>query len=167
MIAALVLAVLGYPDQALARNVEALAYARELAHPSTTAVALAPMGCVLYQLLTGRRPFDGEGEFAIIHQIVSQDPPPPSSINPQLPPALDAVVARALAKQRDDRYASAHEFAVALQEASGQVPDPTIVPPFSSSEFRGTRRQLTSWPPTTIGKGIGNGRDSQSNQPNE
>lgn len=95
-------------------------------------------GIVLYQLLTGRRPFDGEGEFAIIHQIVSQDPPPPSSINPQLPPALDAVVARALAKQRDDRYASAHEFAVALQEASGQVPDPTIVPPFSSSEFRGT-----------------------------
>ncbi|MFO1191560.1 MAG: serine/threonine-protein kinase [Rhodoferax sp.] len=95
-------------------------------------------GIVLYQLLTGRRPFDGEGEFAIIHQIVSQDPPPPSSINPQLPPALDAVVARALAKQRDDRYASAHEFALALQEASGQVPDPTIVPPFSSSEFRGT-----------------------------
>ena len=95
-------------------------------------------GIVLYQLLTGKRPFDGEGEFAIIHQIVSQDPPPPSSINPQLPPALDAVVARALAKQRDHRFASAHDFALALQEASGQAPDPTIVPPFSSSEFRGT-----------------------------
>ena len=51
----LVLVVLGYPEQALAQNSEALAYARELAHPSTTAVALAPMGCVLHQLLRDRR----------------------------------------------------------------------------------------------------------------
>lgn len=93
-------------------------------------------GIVLYQLLTGKRPFDGEGEFAIIHQIVSQQPAPPSSINPQLPAALDAVVARALAKQREDRFASAQEFALALQEASGQAPDPTIVPPFSASDQR-------------------------------
>ena len=93
-------------------------------------------GIVLYQLLTGRRPFDGEGEFAIIHQIVSQQPAAPSSINPQLPAALDAVVARALAKQREDRFASAQEFASALQEASGQAPDPTIVPPFSPGDQR-------------------------------
>ena len=93
-------------------------------------------GIVLYQLLTGKRPFDGEGEFAIIHQIVSQQPAAPSSINPQLPVALDAVVARALAKQREDRFASAQEFAQALQEASGHAPDPTIVPPFSSADQR-------------------------------
>ena len=54
-------------------------------------------GIVLYQLLTGKRPFDGESEFAIIHQIVSQHPALPSSVNPQLPAALDAVVERALA----------------------------------------------------------------------
>jgi eukaryotic-like serine/threonine-protein kinase len=94
-------------------------------------------GIVLYQLLTGKRPFDGESEFAIIHQIVSQHPALPSSINPQLPAALDAVVERALAKQREDRFASAQEFALALQEASGQVPDPTIVPPFSAADQRG------------------------------
>ena len=61
----LVLAVLGYPDQALARNVEALAYARELAHPSTTAVAFAPMGCVLYQLLQDRRNAREQAEAAV------------------------------------------------------------------------------------------------------
>ena len=94
-------------------------------------------GVVLYQLLTGKRPFDGDSEFAIIHQIVSQNPPAPSTINPQLPPALDAVVARALAKQREQRFASAQDFALALQEASGQVADPTIVPPPGPREARG------------------------------
>jgi len=93
-------------------------------------------GIVLYQLLTGKRPFDGASEFAIIHQIVSQYPAAPSTINPQLPPALDAVVARALSKQRDDRFATAHDFSLALQEASGQAPDPTIVPPPSQREAR-------------------------------
>lgn len=93
-------------------------------------------GIVLYQLLTGKRPFDGESEFAIIHQIVSQNPAAPSSINPQLPPALDAVVARSLSKQRGDRFASAHDFSLALLEASGQVPDSTIVPPPSQRDAR-------------------------------
>ena len=61
----LVLVVLGYPEQALAQNGEALAYARELAHPSTTAVALAPMGCVLHQLLRDRRNAGEQAEAAI------------------------------------------------------------------------------------------------------
>ena len=61
----LVLVVLGYPEQALAQNGEALAYARELAHPSTTAVALAPMGCVLYQLLRDRRNAREQAEAAM------------------------------------------------------------------------------------------------------
>jgi len=93
-------------------------------------------GIVLYQLLTGKRPFDGDSEFAIIHQIISQHPPPPSTLNPQLPAALDAVLARALAKQREERFATAHDFSLALQEASGQATDPTIVAPFSAAEPR-------------------------------
>jgi serine/threonine-protein kinase len=93
-------------------------------------------GIVLYQLLTGKRPFDGDSEFAIIQQIVSQHPAAPSSINPQLPPALDGLVARALSKQRDDRFATAHDFSLALQEASGLAPDPTIVPPPSQRDAR-------------------------------
>ncbi|HYW58560.1 MAG TPA: protein kinase [Polaromonas sp.] len=88
-------------------------------------------GIVLYQLLTGKRPFDGDTDFSIIQQIVSHSPVAPSAINALLPPAIDAVVSRALAKKRDLRFASAEEFAQALQQASNQVSDPTIVPPVS------------------------------------
>lgn len=86
-------------------------------------------GVVLYQLLTGRRPFDGSSDFAIIQQIVGAPPAAPSTINALLPQEMDAVVEKALAKSRDDRYPSAQAFIVALQEAVGQVPDPTFVPP--------------------------------------
>ncbi|WP_096697994.1 serine/threonine-protein kinase [Polaromonas sp. AER18D-145] len=90
-------------------------------------------GVVLYQLLTGKRPFDGDTDFAIIQQIVGHTPAAPSSFNTLLPAAIDAVVARALAKKRDQRFATAQEFSAALQEASGHASDPTIVPPVSPS----------------------------------
>jgi eukaryotic-like serine/threonine-protein kinase len=86
-------------------------------------------GVVLYQLLTDKRPFDGDNDFSIIHQIIGQEPPTPSSINPKLPPALDAVVARALAKDREKRFATARDFAVALQSAFRRAEDQTVVPP--------------------------------------
>lgn len=92
---------------------------------------LFAVGIVLYQLLTGKRPFDGDTDFTIIQQIVNHTPVAPSSINNLLPPAIDAVVARALTKNRDQRFATAQEFAQALQEASGQASDPTVVPPVS------------------------------------
>ncbi|RZJ01461.1 MAG: serine/threonine protein kinase, partial [Haliea sp.] len=92
---------------------------------------LFAVGIVLYQLLTGKRPFDGDTDFAIIQQIVNHTPAAPSSFNTLLPPAIDAVVLRALAKKRDQRYSSAQEFSQGLQEASGQAVDPTVVPPAS------------------------------------
>ena len=88
-------------------------------------------GIVLYQLLTGKRPFDADSDFAVIQQVVSHSPAVPSALNPQLPPAVDAVVATALAKSRDLRFASAQDFAAALRSASGDAADPTIVPPAS------------------------------------
>ena len=88
-------------------------------------------GVVLYQLLTGKRPFDGETDFAIIQQIVGHAPAAPTSFNPQLPPAIDGVMARALVKSRDQRFATAQEFASALQAASHDAADPTVVPPAS------------------------------------
>jgi predicted Ser/Thr protein kinase len=86
-------------------------------------------GVVLYQLLTGKRPFDGDSDFAIIQQIVAQDPPSPSSFNSKLPAAMDAVVARALAKSRERRFASGLEFSAALQSAARQASDPTAIAP--------------------------------------
>ncbi len=87
---------------------------------------------VLYQLLTSTRPFDGNSDYEIIQKIIGQAPAVPSSIHPHLPPAIDAVVARALKKSRDARYASAQEFNAALQAAADTASDATITPPKSA-----------------------------------
>lgn len=76
---------------------------------------------VLYELLTGTLPFTGDNQFIVIHQIVSQDATPPSSINPEVPVALDEVLARAMAKNPDERYATARDFAVALRAVAQQM----------------------------------------------
>ncbi|HEX7890569.1 MAG TPA: serine/threonine-protein kinase [Ramlibacter sp.] len=95
---------------------------------------LFSVGVVLYQLLTDKRPFDGDNDFSIIHQIIGHHPPAPSSVNPRLPAALDAVVARALAKTRDERFATARDFAVALQAAIRRAEDQTVVPPLNPNK---------------------------------
>lgn len=84
-------------------------------------------GIVLYQLLTGVRPFDGEGYLDIVSKIVKEDPIPPSRIVGALPPSLDAVVAKALAKSKLDRFADAASFAAALKSAVNNA-DLTITP---------------------------------------
>jgi serine/threonine-protein kinase len=85
-------------------------------------------GVVLYELLTGKLPFDGDNQFVIIHQIVSSDPVPPSGLNPDVPPGMDAVMARALAKDPDKRYATAREFALALRGVAQQLPPSSGTP---------------------------------------
>lgn len=78
-------------------------------------------GVVLYQLLTWKKPFTGEGVFTIQQKIVNEDHVPPSTLNASLPPFLDQVVNKALAKKPEDRYARASEFADDLRRflASG------------------------------------------------
>jgi serine/threonine-protein kinase len=72
-------------------------------------------GVLLYQMLTGLRPFDAPGDFGVWQQICSEKQQPASSINPDLPPDIDDVLDKALAKRREDRYRSAREFALALR----------------------------------------------------
>ena len=83
---------------------------------------------VLYQLLTSQRPFDGDSDFAVIQKIVNHTPTAATFYNPKLPPSIDAVVAKALAKSRDMRYGSAQDFLAALQAACKDVTDTTIAP---------------------------------------
>ena len=83
---------------------------------------------VLYQLLTSQRPFDGDSDFAVIQKIVSYTPMAATLYNPNLPPAIDAVMAKALAKSRDMRYGSAQEFLAALQAACKDAKDTSIAP---------------------------------------
>jgi len=74
-------------------------------------------GVILYQFLTGERPFAGSSN-TTMQKVLKQDPLPPSELNLQLPPAMDAVVRKALAKKADERFQSAREFADALRAAA-------------------------------------------------
>jgi serine/threonine protein kinase len=89
-------------------------------------------GVVLYQLLTGKRPFDGDTDFAVIQQIVGHSPAAPTSFNAKLPASIDAVVARSLAKSRDQRFNNAQEFSQALLAACRDAADLSVLPPVSA-----------------------------------
>jgi serine/threonine-protein kinase len=83
-----------------------------------TAVSdLYSVGVLLYEALTGRVPFEGESAVAVAMKQVSQVPQRPSSINPQVSPALDAVVMRALEKDPGERFQNADAFIAALDAA--------------------------------------------------
>jgi len=72
------------------------------------------LGIVLYQMVSGARPFDGSSLGAVCAQILNADPAPPSRHNPAVPPTLDRIVARCLAKNPQDRFAHCDELASAL-----------------------------------------------------
>jgi serine/threonine-protein kinase len=67
-------------------------------------------GCLLYELLVGRPPFVGESPVSVAYQHVREEPLPPSSFDPDIPPEVDAVVLKALTKNREHRYQSANEM---------------------------------------------------------
>ncbi len=78
------------------------------------------LGVVLYELLTGRKPFKGDTMSSLLISIVRDEPAPPSSIEPSLNPQWDAIVKKALAKSREQRYATAKEFGIAVRDAAGR-----------------------------------------------
>ncbi|MGH2748005.1 MAG: Stk1 family PASTA domain-containing Ser/Thr kinase [Actinomycetota bacterium] len=95
------------------------------------------LGCVLYEMLAGRAPFAGESPLSIAYKHVREDPEPPSTVNSDVPQALDAIVLKAMSKNPDNRYASATEMDEDLQRfLSGQrvlatpiLADETMVAP--------------------------------------
>jgi serine/threonine-protein kinase len=92
------------------------------------------LGVILYQLLTGEKPFAGDSVTAISYQVVNVDPPAPSKLNPSLRPAFDRIIRKVLSKHASDRYATCQELADDLKTAvadwlaaSDQAIPPTLV----------------------------------------
>jgi tRNA A-37 threonylcarbamoyl transferase component Bud32 len=83
-------------------------------------------GVILYQFLTGERPFTGQQASTIMHKVLQVDPPAPSSLNVQVPAAFDGVLRKALAKRPDARFANAREFIDALQAALSAPPEALV-----------------------------------------
>src|SRR5687768_10489392 len=129
-------------------------------HPATAQSDIYSMGIVLYEMLTGRLPFDGESAVAIAVQHLNDEPAPIRSLRPDVAPELEAAVMRALAKDPAARWAGADEFIRALEAARGSLaaqplgqdtaafaPLPVAMPPEEDEEEdRGPR-----WPWIALG----------------
>ncbi len=88
------------------------------------------LGALLYEMATGRRAFEGKSKTSLIAAILASQPPPISSVQPVMPPALDHVVKKCLEKDPDDRWQSAHDVASELRwigEAGSQAGVPTTL----------------------------------------
>ncbi|MEU9573970.1 protein kinase [Streptomyces massasporeus] len=105
------------PEQALGRGVDARS-------------DLYSVGIMLFQLVTGRLPFEADSPLAIAYAHVQEEPPVPSSINRSLPPAVDALIARALKKNPNERFPSAEAMRDECLRvaASFNAAPPSIVP---------------------------------------
>ncbi|MFJ8040088.1 protein kinase [Kitasatospora sp. NPDC096147] len=93
------------PEQALGKSVDARS-------------DLYSVGCMLYELLTGQLPFDGDSPFSIAYKHVQEQPPAPSGVNPAVRPGVDALVARALRKDPAHRFPTAEAMRAEVERIS-------------------------------------------------
>jgi eukaryotic-like serine/threonine-protein kinase len=100
------------------------------------------LGVVLYELMTGEKPFPGQNITTVIYKIINEEPIPPRSLDSSIHPGLSAVISKALAKNPDERYQSCHELLSALKSYHEVMsPEQTIrMAPVTSMDAPGTNR---------------------------
>jgi serine/threonine-protein kinase len=103
------------------------------------------LGVMVWEAAVGRRLWKGLNEVAIMHELLSGNIPSPRAVDPRVPPELDAICKRALAQRAEDRYATAAEFAQALERFLGNIGDRTTsrdIATLTSTSFAADRREL-------------------------
>ena len=116
------------------------------------------LGAVLYETLTGRPPFTGDSPVAVAYKQVNEAPTPPSQVNADVPPRLDAVVMRSLAKNPANRYQTADEFRADLERVrQGQDVEATPLLPAGAEATQVINRpqQTSVLPPQDAPPGSG------------
>jgi serine/threonine-protein kinase len=108
------------------------------------------LACVLYECLTGRQPFTGE-MVAIMWAQLNAAPPAPSTLRPGLPPAVDAVLARGLAKDPTYRYGTAGDLAEAILAATADLGSPSL-PVLPADQVRTRRHPSTVKDSSPVGE---------------
>ncbi|GAB4429531.1 MAG: Stk1 family PASTA domain-containing Ser/Thr kinase [Chloroflexi bacterium OHK40] len=97
--------------------------------PATPQSDVYALGVVLYEMLTGRLPFTGDSSVAVAMKHVTEPPPPPRRLNPQIPLGLEALVLRALAKDPSQRPQGAQQFAQLLASYDQVAQQETVINP--------------------------------------
>jgi serine/threonine-protein kinase len=105
--------------------------------PVTAAADVYSAGIVLYEMLTNAVPFTGDSPVAVAMRHVSDDVPPPSNVNPQVPEELDRIVAKATARDPAERWGTAAGLAAALDEDAAGATAPLVT---------GATTETTVWP---------------------
>ena len=105
------------------------------------------LGVVLYEMLTQRRPFEGDSSQEILRHIASDPPRSPRKLNPRIPRDLETVCLKAMEKRREDRYATMGEFADDLERFLGHESIVAVRPPFVRRASRHIERHR--WPYVT------------------
>ena len=123
---------------------------------------LFSLGVILYTALTGYRPFQGNSAMTVAFKVVNRDPVPATVLDTELPPGLDYIIARAIAKDRSQRYQRGMEIALDIQELrAGREPWSKAKEPGSVATLQNSNEKTGSLRPRNFGASP---RDLSKNQ---